>query len=716
MSSMRKLINLFENVEGVPGLNQQQLEFSGLLKWQTDAIESAYTRIANASANLDIAKQNAVDELYAGGVIDSASIQAARDYMAELDDVIMNNDEVDFSIDGEDSSENMMLGVFEDDSYDVNFIRSSISRLYNMATSEEELKRMVGAETGYSQSSNYDSLFQAALNSFLNKGTGEEEIDTDDLDYTDYRMRQSELGLQEGSWLAKSIDGVEKRFKSSDTAGRDAWTNSYAKPQKQSKPVAKSQSTGVDLDLVWNKVQEVVANIFPDGDPIDYLGPWLQKQGITDFRIGDTLDAAAVKNGYDDIYDYYDEMKKDFDIDRPNYGLDESSGQAIHTFTTSEKAYDATQSGIAFASVNGQTVENEVKNGDILVIPNEGVVGICATWPIAVTKEHGELHSMKPEFSAPEDIASQAKCSVDAVHAALALAKEMGLETIDENVNEAKSASKIDPAAVNALATLPLDDAKARAVEIITTSTTDEAKKSYLIRQVDGSTSTKGLLGILYNMILSGEGMRVQGSSYSRKFGGKSMEEDLNNGYGDLQEFDADDFFPTGATGPVSRKAGPSGARHGDNPLSKSMRTVDESSERILDETHRELVYSYRNFLKESSKSTKHSVITVDHFYRDKNGNPVSTKLYTTTDGNGKFPLANDGGVFFASSEENEHIHSVDGEPTAKPDNLYVFRVNGKLGLYDDNFVLKHEFSDLSDLEDEMEDNPDFMNPYTINY
>lgn len=108
------------------------------------------------------------------------------------------------------------------------------------------------------------------------------------------------------NWVSKSLDGIEKRFPTSDIAGRDAWSTSYAKPAK---PAAAPKQPEIDLDAVWRKVEDVVSNIFPDGDPIDYLAPWLQKQGITDFKIGDTLDAAAKKNGYDDIYAYYDSMK-----------------------------------------------------------------------------------------------------------------------------------------------------------------------------------------------------------------------------------------------------------------------------------------------------------------------------------------------------------------------------------------------------------------------
>jgi len=132
--------------------------------------------------------------------------------------------------------------------------------------------------------------------------------------------------ISEGNWVAKSLDGVEKRFKTSDTAGRDAWSQSYAKPQKPAPAPAAPKKPALDLDTVWRKVEEVVANIFPDGDPIDWLGPWLQKQGITDYKIGEILDKAAQKNGFKDIYDYYDEMKRQYDADM-NASLDEDASE-----------------------------------------------------------------------------------------------------------------------------------------------------------------------------------------------------------------------------------------------------------------------------------------------------------------------------------------------------------------------------------------------------
>ena len=107
-------------------------------------------------------------------------------------------------------------------------------------------------------------------------------------------------------------------------------------------------------------------------------------------------------------------------------------------------------------------------------------------------------------------------------------------------------------------------------------------------------------------MLLAGEGNRVQGSTYSKKFSEESdlvevsmyddsdMYEayDINNGYYDVHHADKDDYFPDGADSPVIDKVGPSGARQGDNPEQKKMQIA---------ETYKSLVYEYKKFLKESS-------------------------------------------------------------------------------------------------------------------
>lgn len=74
--------------------------------------------------------------------------------------------------------------------------------------------------------------------------------------------------------------------------------------------------------------------------------------------------------------------------------------------------------------------------------------------------------------------------------------------------------------------------------------------------------------------------------------------EDIQNGYNDINHANGSDFFPNGADGPVVRTTGPSGARHGDNPEQKRMQVA---------EVHKELVYGYRNFLKESASAGQKS-------------------------------------------------------------------------------------------------------------
>ena len=68
---------------------------------------------------------------------------------------------------------------------------------------------------------------------------------------------------------------------------------------------------------------------------------------------------------------------------------------------------------------------------------------------------------------------------------------------------------------------------------------------------------------------------------------------DLNNGYGDINDASGNDYFPNGADSPVVKTTGSSGARQGDNPEQKKVQIA---------EVHKELVYGYRNYLRESSK------------------------------------------------------------------------------------------------------------------
>lgn len=55
---------------------------------------------------------------------------------------------------------------------------------------------------------------------------------------------------------------------------------------------------------------------------------------------------------------------------------------SVFYFPTSGEAYDATQCW------------EDIKDGDVLVVSSEKIVGVADTWPIAVTAESGELHEV----------------------------------------------------------------------------------------------------------------------------------------------------------------------------------------------------------------------------------------------------------------------------------------------------------------------------------
>jgi len=96
---------------------------------------------------------------------------------------------------------------------------------------------------------------------------------------------------------------------------------------------------------------------------------------------------------------------------------------------------------------------------------------------------------------------------------------------------------------------------------------------------------------------------------------------DLQNGYDDINDASGNDFFPTGADSPVVKVVGPSGARQGDNPEQKKMQVA---------EVHKELVYGYRNFLKESSQKKK---LTESQLVSNLSIKDIGGDFYTTDDG-----------------------------------------------------------------------------------
>ncbi len=91
------------------------------------------------------------------------------------------------------------------------------------------------------------------------------------------------------------------------------------RPVRVAKPIKPSQ------DLIWRKVVDVIGNSFPDGDPIDYLIPYMEKNGITMKEIN----AAVRKYERVDFYQYlsrlWDESAADQIHDAKNGHIDDNS-------------------------------------------------------------------------------------------------------------------------------------------------------------------------------------------------------------------------------------------------------------------------------------------------------------------------------------------------------------------------------------------------------
>lgn len=64
--------------------------------------------------------------------------------------------------------------------------------------------------------------------------------------------------------------------------------------------------------------------------------------------------------------------------------MSDSSTIRVFRFADTGLAYDASQ------------CDDEIRDGDILVVESERVVGVLVgAWPVAVTSEHGQFHTLE---------------------------------------------------------------------------------------------------------------------------------------------------------------------------------------------------------------------------------------------------------------------------------------------------------------------------------
>ena len=113
---------------------------------------------------------------------------------------------------------------------------------------------------------------------------------------------------------ANAQDLVYKQMAADNKAKIAQMRGPSLKQQMAAMPKA-AAAPKLTLNDVWRQVEHVVGQIYPDGDPIDWMGPWLKKKGFAEHQIGSIIERAAKKNGYNDMYDYWNQLKDQLDAD-----------------------------------------------------------------------------------------------------------------------------------------------------------------------------------------------------------------------------------------------------------------------------------------------------------------------------------------------------------------------------------------------------------------
>lgn len=84
----------------------------------------------------------------------------------------------------------------------------------------------------------------------------------------------------------------------------DRYGNPKIKPSKEMKIRPDPRVPTYSLDTIYNKAASIISQIYPDGDPVDWLGPWCRKNSIP----YEMVDKAFQKHGYKDIQAYWNDM------------------------------------------------------------------------------------------------------------------------------------------------------------------------------------------------------------------------------------------------------------------------------------------------------------------------------------------------------------------------------------------------------------------------
>lgn len=121
-------------------------------------------------------------------------------------------------------------------------------------------------------------------------------------------IKLGEDGIEEGKFTVNAKTGA----KLDPRTGAELPPKEKPLTMKDMFRQPKSTAPKLSLDDVWREFTIAASNVAPDIEPYEdrRFAQWLKNHGITGFKIGDVLDAAAKKHGYDSWSDYSDSIRQ----------------------------------------------------------------------------------------------------------------------------------------------------------------------------------------------------------------------------------------------------------------------------------------------------------------------------------------------------------------------------------------------------------------------
>lgn len=120
--------------------------------------------------------------------------------------------------------------------------------------------------------------------------------------------------------IAKKKEVAEGKFTVNAKTGAKLDPRTGAELPRKEKPLTmkdmfsqpKSSAPKLTLDDVWREFTIAASNVAPDIEPYEdrHFAQWLKNHGITGVKIGEILDRAAKKHGYDSWSDYSDSIRQ----------------------------------------------------------------------------------------------------------------------------------------------------------------------------------------------------------------------------------------------------------------------------------------------------------------------------------------------------------------------------------------------------------------------